>query len=64
MKVIADRVLKTQIFYKMDDLLSLFIVGALALMALVALIKAETFAGIITAFVLIVVTTYITIYVY
>jgi hypothetical protein len=48
----------------MDDLLSLFIVGALALMALVALIKAETFAGIITAFVLIVITTYITIYVY
>jgi len=48
----------------MDDLLSLFIVAAMTLMALVALIKAETFAGIITAFALIVITTYITIYVY
>ena len=48
----------------MDDLLSLFIVGALALMAFIALIKAETFIGIITAFVLIIITTYIVIYVY
>ena len=48
----------------MDDLLSLFIIGAFALMALVALIKADTFAGILTAFALIVITTSITIYVY
>jgi len=48
----------------MDDLLSLFIVGAIALMALVALLKAETFVGILTAFALIIITTYITIYVY
>lgn len=48
----------------MDDLLSVFIVGALALMAFVALLKAETFVGIITGFVLIIITTYITIYVY
>ena len=48
----------------MDDLLSLFIVGAFALMAMVALLKAETFAGILTAFGLIILTTYITIYVY
>ncbi len=44
--------------------MSLFIVGALALMALVALLKAETFTGILTAFALIILTTYITIYVY
>lgn len=48
----------------MDDLLSLFIVGALAIMALVALIRAETAVGILSAFALIVITTYITIYVY
>ena len=48
----------------MDDLLSLFIVGALAIMALVALIQAETAVGILAAFALIVITTYITIYVY
>lgn len=48
----------------MDDLLSLFIVSALAIMALVALIQAETAVGILSAFALIVITTYITIYVY
>jgi hypothetical protein len=48
----------------MDDLISLFIICGLGLGALVALIKAETFIGIITAFVLIVLTTYIAIYVY
>ncbi len=48
----------------MDDLLSLFIVGALALMSLVALIQAETAIGILGAFALIVITTYITVYVY
>ena len=48
----------------MDDLISLFVLGALLLMALVALLKAETFSGILMAFFLIIIVAYVTIYVY
>ncbi len=48
----------------MDDLLSIFIIVALLLMALIGLIKADTFIGIIISFLLLVFTAYIVVYIY
>jgi hypothetical protein len=48
----------------MDDLLSIFIIVSLILMALIGLIKADSFIGIMLSFLLLVFTAYVIVYIY